>query len=100
LVSEREEFWCTQFKKLLCGHPATGFTHTIESRIKQKVGRAKNLEDPKARQLLSERAKAQHAAGKLGRATWTPGKERIIPEESRARMSKRLRELAAKATQA
>ena len=46
---------------------------------KMRAGASRRVSDPEHRRLLSERAKAQHAAGKLGRATWTetsdPGKE-------------------------
>ncbi len=52
---------------------------TEETRQKMRAGAARRVSDPEHRRLLSERAKAQHAAGKLGRATWTetsdPGKE-------------------------
>ena len=54
----------------------TLFGDTSETALKQA---ARRVSDPEHRRLLSERAKAQHAAGKLGRATWTetsdPGKE-------------------------
>jgi hypothetical protein len=56
-----------------------GRTVTKETRQKMRAGAARRVSDPDHRRLLSERAKAQHAAGKLGRATWTetsdPGKE-------------------------
>lgn len=72
---DAEQRWCEKFTVLLCEHPATGFTHPVETRIKIKANRQHYMDDPETRKSLSERAKAQHASGKFGRSTWTPGKQ-------------------------
>jgi hypothetical protein len=60
-------------------HHSKGRVVSEETREKMKAGARRRCADPEHRKHLSERAKAQHAAGKLGRATWTetsdPGKE-------------------------
>ena len=64
---------------------------------KMRAGASRRVSDPEHRRLLSERAKAQHAAGKLGRATWTetsdPGKE--VWRQSGRLQTDRLRKMAA-----
>ena len=65
----------------------------LSERTKQKLreARKKYLETPGAREALSERARKQHAAGKLGAKTWNTG-----PDYSKPNM-KKVREAGAKA---
>ncbi len=70
---------------------------TEEIRQKMRAGAARRVSDPEHRRLLSERAKAQHAEGRLGRATWSessdPGPE--VWRKVGQKQAGRLRELAA-----
>lgn len=74
-----------------------GRTVTEETRQKMRAGAARRVSDPDHRRLLSERAKAQHAEGRLGRATWSessdPGPE--VWRKVGQKQAGRLRELAA-----
>lgn len=66
LVRERERHWANEIDSSLCGHPATGYTHTPESRQRQRIGRARFLETPGAREDLSRRAVLQHQERRFG----------------------------------
>jgi len=49
----------------------TGKKHSEAAKEKQRIGRARFLKDnPEAHKSLSDRAKAQHATGNLGKNTW------------------------------
>ncbi len=51
----------------------TGRRASSETKIKMQQGAIRRVARPGHKQHLSKRAKAQHAAGKLGRATWGKG---------------------------
>lgn len=70
-----------------------GFGHKWSEATKERIraGRARYLEDPEARRKLSDRAKAQHAAGKLGAKTWNNGPKQD-PEKLRERGAKAFRD--------
>lgn len=84
-LAEREQFHmdATAKGKLMNSQPTArssrGYQHSPEAKRKMSEAAKRVAQDPEERQRRSERAKAQHAAGKLGRATWTetsdPGKE-------------------------
>lgn len=76
----REQFWIDKLKTVSSGYnilpiagSALGRKHSEETKQKLRDSRARLLEDPAQRQALSDRARAQHAAGKLGRQTWNTG---------------------------
>lgn len=84
-LAEREQFHmdATAKGKLMNSQPTArssrGYQHSPEAKRKMSEAAKRVAQDPEERQRRSERAKAQHAAGKLGRAIWTetsdPGKE-------------------------
>lgn len=55
----------------IAGKKAPGRVWTEESKRKARESRARYLEDPAARAALSERARVQHAEGRLGQDTWS-----------------------------
>ena len=71
-LRSREISWTKKWPgKILNTHPEpTGWKTPMEVRNKQSAGRAIYLKTPGARELLSQRAIAQHKIGKLGRQTW------------------------------
>lgn len=74
---EREQFHMDATAKgnLMNSQPAAwssrGYRHRPESKRRLSEAAKRVAQDPEERRRRSERAKAQHAAGKLGRATWT-----------------------------
>ncbi len=84
-LAEREQFHMDSTPKgeLMNSQPVArssrGYQHGPEAKRKMSEAARQVAQDPEERQRRSERAKAQHAAGKLGRATWTensdPGEE-------------------------
>lgn len=58
----------------------TGQNSTIPPEVKKKMSSSAKLagRDPELRRLRSERAKAQHATGKLGQACWKPGTSKLV----------------------
>lgn len=61
--------------------PGTKLTEENKRRIGEANRRAGT--NPALRKARSERAKAQHAAGKLGQATWKPGTNQIVGQKNR-----------------
>lgn len=75
---EREQYWIDYFDAVRKGYnlqprarSALGFRHSAKTRRRMSAVAAKVSSSPKARKERSERAKRQHATGKLGRATWS-----------------------------
>lgn len=81
-------------KKLVNAMPADrqarGFKYSNAAKRKMRASALRAAADPAERLRRSARAKAQHAAGKLGAATWTAeGRRRI--KRSASRIARRIR---------
>ena len=102
-LAEREQFHmdATVKGKLMNSQPVArssrGYQHSPEAKRRMSEAAKRVAQDPEERQRRSERAKAQHAAGKLGRATWTensdPGEE--VWKQVGRLQTDRLRKMAA-----
>jgi hypothetical protein len=55
---------------LLNDRPVKGYCLSTETRRRQSVSRARYLQDPASRRILSVNAKKQHEEGNFGRITW------------------------------
>lgn len=78
ILTEREQYWIDSFNTLVPNgynlRPADakrGYKLSEDHKRKIRDGRAAYMNDPETRRQLSERAKAQHAAGNFGQKTWT-----------------------------
>ena len=71
-------------------------TVSEETRAKMRDGAARRVADPAHRASLSDRAKRQHASGKLGRATWKPGSspDPEVMRQHGLKQADRLRQMA------
>jgi len=69
-LREKEQIWADKQTDLI-GQSCKGWKHTDATIKKQREARRAYLMTPGAREALAERAKLQHASGKLGRATWS-----------------------------
>lgn len=77
---QREQFWLDKLDVVKVGYniesiarSAAGRKWRASSKRKSSVSAKRVAADPAERKRRSDRAKRQHAAGTLGRATWKPG---------------------------
>jgi group I intron endonuclease len=84
---EKEQYWIDLLNSVKKGYnilekaySPVGIKHSEETKEKMRLGRAKFLETPGAKEDLSRRAKLQHANGKLGRSTWKSDHTRKLRE--------------------
>jgi group I intron endonuclease len=74
-----EQKWMDTYshKLLNSDKTSTGRGRKIPKKAREKISEAQKriALDPEERKRRSERAKAQHAAGRLGRSTWAPGQK-------------------------
>lgn len=83
LLTSREQFWMDSLGVVKGGYNIEPTARSPLGRRWRKSSKEKASEsalrvaaDPEERRRRSERAKRQHAEGKLGRQTWTPAGER------------------------
>lgn len=78
-----EEWYIVVFDSYRNGYNMTpaaaeGSSIPLEVRHKMSEGSKRAGTDPELRRNRSDRAKAQHAAGKLGQKSWKPGTAKIV----------------------
>ena len=84
---QREEFWIRTFFRPYNLTAADGTGRIVGQAQRDKMSKlikARNS-DPAYRKYLSERAKKQHAEGKLGRATWSAAVAAQVSEKAKQR---------------
>lgn len=89
-LREAEQFWINRYDSYRNGyngttHTGQGSTIPAEVKAKMSVSAQKVGTGPLLRRKRSEAARAQHAAGKLGRQCWKPGTAEIVAEQLRNR---------------
>lgn len=69
------------------GTTMTGDGTSIPQEVRDKMSESAKRagQNPSLRLTRSERAKAQHAAGKLGQATWKPGTSKLVGAKLKGR---------------
>lgn len=76
-LNELECFWSNEWSDNLLisvrppGDCARGWKHSESTKVKMSISALKVGADPEERKRRSDRAKAQHAAGNFGQATWS-----------------------------
>ncbi len=93
-LREREAHWLRELNALgpngysVCPSTDSVRGYKVHPEVVEKLRAAaiKIGADPEERARRSERARAQHAAGNLGRKTWPEGTTPVITEDGRRRM--------------
>lgn len=85
-----ESSWIEYYNSYYEGYNGTtntgqGTTIPLEVRTKMAKGCKRAGVNPELRRIRSERAKAQHKAGRLGQSCWAPGTSKIVGDKLRGR---------------
>lgn len=108
MLARREQYWMDHYDAHRNGYNAHPIARTARGHKlggvaleNIRAGAVRRAACPKERQLRSERAKAQHEAGILGRKTWKKGTAERLSEMTRERLKDPvLRKKMSEATQA